>query len=67
MEIVINNTDTTVSTGADLYFPDLGQFIQRQLTSQQLNDSLNSLTVLSLVNVTWNTEIFNEHSEYRQP
>lgn len=52
---------------SDLYSPDLGEFVQRQFTPQQLNDSLNSLTVLSLVNVTWNIKIFNDQSEYRPP
>lgn len=38
--------------GADLYSPDLGEFVQGQFAPQELDDSFNSLTVLSLVNVT---------------
>ena len=40
--------------GSNLYSPDLWEFVQWQFTSQQLDDSLNPLTVLSLINVTWN-------------
>ena len=56
-----------VITAADLYSPDLGEFVQRQFAPQQLNDSLDSLTVLSLVNVTWDRKIFNNYCEYCQP
>ena len=55
-----------VCSGADLDFPDLGEFVQGQFTPQQLNDSLYSLTVLSLVDVTWCIKIFNDHCEYCQ-
>lgn len=40
---------------AHLYFPYFGEFIQWELTAQQLNDSLYSVTVLGLVNVSYST------------
>lgn len=47
-------TPADVYADINLYPPDLGQFIQGEFTSQQLNDSFYSLTVLSLVNIALN-------------